>query len=711
MERDTVTFKAAKDLQRDICTREIVAFTPLLRRVRGAQTSSPVQPPEAAQSGGQSVGRSNSTFDRRLSSLRTQVSPARYADYEAIFRNTETLLRATSHKTSKKGASSLMDMCLRKVPDYVAGIKAWEIQEADENGTRTNTTGADVGPRIYSELESFGAFDSGWAKLRTVVEADTVVILAGALAEGLFPDEFSLLLLELCAEYGLCQTNILYEILLTRQYPEPTSSDSRFSEDSSLQPLSFLRDISGRKNKLSTLFQQLSNLLVQGLLPSTWLATREFEGFWASAYRVISKGRAALDAIDFLATSIVLLSKRQHLHSRQHADDLSLSCGRALNQALSLLSAMRRLGNGEAASGSDLKYERVGRICRSLDFTLHACISEIGSWKGRRGKPTYHLGLSAFLSTPELQNDRIDTLVIKAIGSMYDGLPNTTHHTVQTYNSVITLISGIAKICGRGTSQAARYHLAAMCKQLGRLALQPEALDDIKKAGAFFLAQESNNLRDLLYAEKLASSTSDNEVTEGRPRASGKPTLFDGFKWDETISEWVTISPRAQKIPPERRSLRSMVYEHPEQGMMPSIHLRKQSSTAPRLNGSILLAALPSANQEISKGTSSEKIGHENFILVNGKIGTSQTERPIESATLQHKHEKHPNKRHSCASATRGTLHHDELNDDKENRDKENRDRAMTRKRHSEGVRKPLGTKRRIRFSGSGLHSDDELGM
>lgn len=392
---EPVRFKAARDLQRESHSGEIVAFTPLLRRVRGHQVSSPVQGPEMVPEDSvdteSRVSRRDAKLEDRLASLRTQVSPARYTDYEAIFRATEALLNVVSQKPSRTGASSFLDMCLRKVPRYIAGVKAWEVHEAELSGTRTNATGADTGPRIYSELESLGSFDDGWTHLRTATEAEGLNALMAAMADGLFPDEFSMILIELCSNYGAKQLDELLDIFTSRPYPQPLSLDSDFSETPLLRPLSFLREISMKTSRPSLMLQQISALLVRGSLHYTWLATRDFEQIWASTLEKVSKGRAALDAADFLATSIILLCRNQQIHYEQKRPDppnqLISSCQQLHTSTLATLTAMRRLSQDELFAGKSPNPVKVARVGRNLGFILNACIGEIESWKGRRGKP------------------------------------------------------------------------------------------------------------------------------------------------------------------------------------------------------------------------------------------------------------------------------------------------------------------------------------
>ncbi|KAK6063680.1 hypothetical protein SCUP234_13304 [Seiridium cupressi] len=705
-----VKFKAAKDLQRDSCTGEIIAFTPLLRRVRGHHVSSPVEGPQTSGNDGQHHRKRksgpSSIFDERLTSIRMRVSPTRYADYEAIFRNTDALLNAVSRSPSNKGASALMDMCLRKMPRYVAGVVAWEVHEAEKDGTRSNTTGADVASRVYTELESLGASDTGWAHLRTLVEADAVSALADAMAEGLFPDEFAMMLIELCSGYGVRQLGDLLEVFLARQYPQPLNTEEGFSENASLRPLSFLRDISARSGRSTLLLQQLSILLVQGLLPYTWLATKQFEEIWASAYRMLARGRTSLDPVDYLATSIVLLCRQQQLNDKQVQPDLRDECHQASTSALSVLSSMRRLNQDELLTGCRSNSERIERIGRGLAFVFNACLMETRSWKGRRGRPRDLLCLATFLSSPESQGERIDASVARIIKLMREKRTGELCPTRQSDNDIYSLIAAVARICGRGTSQASRYYLLTFCKQLGRLDLGAEVLEDIKQGGAFFLAQQSNDLRDLLYAEKLVTASVDH--SSGQTCLPGKPTLFEGYRWDETISEWVTVSPAAEKKSSKRRSFRSLT--NSGAGQIELLRRPPGSEIASPVGLSDLTSC--AADSFGNHGSSVYAIfetsdSMDNAVLQQASGISSRPNRDPSSSGNSGRDTALLNGRKSSPSSTKALNLHDELGNDKENRGQQ----IMTEKRRGGGTRKSHPTKRRIRLSGGDCHSDDELAI
>ncbi|KAI0127725.1 hypothetical protein BJ170DRAFT_384835 [Xylariales sp. AK1849] len=733
---EAVRYKAAKDLQYDDSAHgQIVAITPLLRRARGQQLlSSPVKEIEPGEvekpvrrkrgSGGNNSGARLLHLGHRLAALRAQVSPARYADYDAIYRGLEALLKVTMHGEGRnRGASSLLSMCLRKVPEYVAGVQAWELHEAETEGTRSAFETSDVPFRIYSELESVGISANGWMPLRTVTRADALRVIQNAMAEGLFTDEFSMLLIDLCAEYGASEeVDGLMKVLVCRQWPEPGRPESLFSENAQLGPLSFLRDFSTKTGRTSFLLRQYSHLLVEGFLPCSWLATHEFEQVWGLTYRILSRGLAALDAVDFLVTAVVLSCRRQEYNNKSELRDISkdmvISSQQTITKTLAIVSSMKLLGENESQIDGDahVDLDKMARISRSLTYTLQACVVENELWQGTQGKLGRELlSLAIFLSSTMQQDEQI-TICLSRVFNLASNSQDSTGsieaiRAGQHYDSMISLIASVAKVCGRGTSHTSREYLEGLCKQLGRLGLQNVVIKSINKAAAFVLAQQTNDLLDLIYAEKLAS----NPMHPGDDqRGLGAKTLLDGYRWEEAIGEWVTVSPVVTRNPPKRRSLRSSaVFTCSRANVGSALDVGLSPTRSTSLTS--LVTEIPTS-QRRNDFANVETSDNRRKITTNRDIGQispthhtlCETRSPQYGTTLDDG---------KCSRVpSKNTTLYDELGDD----DKENRCKVApgrkVRKRHSHSTRTtiPLDTRRVCRYSGSDYlldTSDDELAV
>ncbi|KAI1374652.1 hypothetical protein F4677DRAFT_425684 [Hypoxylon crocopeplum] len=547
---------------------EIVAATPLLRRARGYAVQSPtvsinqVEEPEEPKTKCRRVPRlkrepaEHKALDQRLSRFRAQSASSRYNDLEAIYRSLDALLKATRHNTNQaRGPRSFLGMCLRKVPQYIEELEAWERMEAEQNGTISTLDDVDTSAQIYNYLESIGPNQAlGWRHLRVVVRADGLNVVRQGILEGLFGDDFSELLVDLCVQNGaLSEAEELITAVIGRQYPQPTTPDGSFAELPSLRPLSMLWAFTTKFSRTSFLLRQYSLLLSNNNLPQDWLATREFERVWGLAARCLLTVEAADDAVAFMNHSISLLCRRKRTLAggpdiARQEKDIAMANRRTLTSALTMLAAMSWLGEIELHSAhvSETEITKIGLIGNRLRYVLTSCVADLGSLRPtqcRFGNDLVHMAL--FLSSSSTLGDsdiscRLRSSIEQAWRQNMDSGSTRNQPKRHRLDEIASFISSMARSCGRGMSLASHNCLDMLFKQLERLELDREILDSMKAVAAFSLAQQTNNVNDFIYAERLA-------VGDGtRSRA-----LFTGYRWEETIGEWVTVSPVAKKRRPE----------------------------------------------------------------------------------------------------------------------------------------------------------------
>jgi len=558
--------------QNSISPGKIVAATPVLRRARGETVISPVAPvPKldlSTTQAGLSRGPRTRTgsgaqkrSDERLISLRDNL-PSKYADLEAIYRSLEALLKATTPNTPNdirrtKGPRSFLDMCLRKVPQYITELEAWERLEAEQSGTVSTLDNVDTSAQIYNYLESLGT-NRGWRHLRVVVRADGLRAARHAIEDGLFEDEFSQLLIDLCIQLGAAsEAEELVTALVNHQYPQPTSTGSRFAPKSASHPLLVLNKFADKTQRRSFLFRQYTILLSSGNLPVDWLATTELEQVWSLAVQTIAKNTPSYDAINFMIESVVLLSSRkQALHgaadTAQRDQAMAKANQRTLLSALAILASMAVLGEVEIKSGS-LSESDLGRVMfigDRLRYILRACIHGLGSYERGPGiRRLEFLYLALFFSLGEAVCETTSNRVRADIGKLSSivdtSLSAKDARMRNHYDSIAWLIASIACDCSRGMSAATHKCLDGLFDRLKSLKLDQHMLDSLKATAAFLVAQQTNNVKDLIYAEKLHSHDR-SHFNASRSQQSGS-ALFTGYRWDETIGEWVTVSPDAKR--------------------------------------------------------------------------------------------------------------------------------------------------------------------
>ncbi|KAI0202163.1 hypothetical protein F4808DRAFT_80830 [Astrocystis sublimbata] len=556
---------------KSIAPGEIVASTPMLRRARGKIELSPVAPlPELDLSSNQTRPdrkhrtKSGSSFlnrlEARLAGLRDS-QPSRYADLEAIYRSLEALLKATTTRTVKNslatGPRSFLEMCLRRVPQYIIELDAWERYDAEESGTVSTLDDIDTSAHIYNELETLGT-NVGWRHLRVVVRADGLNAVKTGIQEGVFSDEFSQLVIDLCVQLGaVSEAEDLTAALINCQYPEPLSTGSCYTHATALQPLLYLNSFAIRTQRTSFLFRQYSVLLSSGHLPVDWLATTEFERVWALAVCRLASTQPSVDAVNFATQCIVLLCNQRRTYNNDSntlrlEQDMMKASQRTLMSTLGIISSLALLGETELRTVqlTESETRRIAIIGDKLRYILRASINELSGHTRGRGNPRLGvLYLALFLSLEQSRQEKSPSRTEDGMGNLspasLTSLLSKDIRIRKHYDSVTWLIASIARACGRGTAVASHQCLNGLFERMKVLELRQDQLNKLKAAAAFLVAQQTNNVRDLIYAESLHRPDRSSSGATSQQQSGG--TLFTGYRWEETIGEWVTASPVARK--------------------------------------------------------------------------------------------------------------------------------------------------------------------
>ncbi|KAI2639609.1 hypothetical protein GGS26DRAFT_540819 [Hypomontagnella submonticulosa] len=545
---------------------EIPVATPLLKRARGhfvPSLESPVRERVNPIFQGR-PGRPHSrprkrevneqnNLERRLAELRTLVAPDRYNDLEAVYKSLEALLKATQHgeDNQRPGPRSFLDMCLRAVPRYIEELEAWERMEAEQKGTISTLDDIDTSTQIYDYLESIGPYQ-GWRHLRVVVRANGVAAVRQGIAEGLFGDDFSIILIDLCAQSGaLPEAEELLAVFVDRQYPQPTVLTTKYTP-TYLPLFGVLRPFSNKYGRNSFLLRQFSLLLSNGNLPLDWLASPLSEDIWNLATRSLTMNEDADEAAAFMRCSILLLCRRKREITlaceavRIGADNFTAS-SQALTSALVMLATMSSLGEMDLSSPhiSEAEITNIRLIGNRLRYILRSCVADLESSK----PPRSNLGcdllyLAFFLSSSSARgSDDVRAHIKHSFEQAWrQSLDPKSRRgngsTRRRLNDMASFISSVARSCSKVLSVASQTCLDTLFGQLEGLEFQ-EILVSMKAVVAFSLAQRTGRVSDFIYAEKLASSQGQatTDYTSSRSR----------YRWEGTIGEWVTASPEINR--------------------------------------------------------------------------------------------------------------------------------------------------------------------
>ncbi|KAK3944605.1 hypothetical protein QBC46DRAFT_251660, partial [Diplogelasinospora grovesii] len=531
---------------------ELGLATPFLRRVRDHRPSSPLQPLDEVSRQTETIQnnrrcqhprrcrKGRCVFESEVAALRTSIDPQRHTLYESIFRALDSLLRATSPSKNEAAApKSLLAMCLRKVPDYVAELEWWERKDAEEGGTRSALKDSQISFEVYSELESLGAAE-GWRHLCIVVRSHGVRVIQEAVSEGLVDVDVADLLLSLCREYmppRECES--LLDSIISGQYRSPSSPDEPLFESRALRPLRALKtyDTSG----CAMMTRKLSELLSNRLLPAEWILTGDFSAVWAWAIRLIADSRPCEDAVGFLMEVIEALCDLISVKRPRMRRVTGMSRDKApktLTAVVAALAGMVLLAEeGFSQHTERQSTTKIERLRNRVEYVVRTCSAKLRNRKDRGGQlGTYMLGLCAFLC---LGTNSAAESVQAAWWTLREC--RGTDSWWRQHDATMIFTSSVAHCCSRGSSLSPNAYLTQLCDKLEALDLPGHPLNNIRVDAAFCLADLTGDLRDLSFAESLRA---ERIAGDSAPAHSpGKRTAFAGFRWDEGISEWVTASP------------------------------------------------------------------------------------------------------------------------------------------------------------------------
>ncbi|KAL1839027.1 hypothetical protein VTJ49DRAFT_1927 [Mycothermus thermophilus] len=585
--------------------QDIVVPTPFLRRVWNNQPSSPPQAPEepspveeppaalARCSHFGCSGRSKCIFEVELRmQIRPSTSHERHGLYESVFKAFDAILRATSPPNKRQamaatGPRSLLAMCLRKVPDYIAGIEEWERRESEENGTKRAVQGAGASFDIYSELESLGTV-GGWRHLCLLVRAHAVNIVQNAVVEGLFEDGVTDVLIRVCLEY-MRPTEItgLIDAFIIRRYAKPLPGDTEFLASPVLRPLQVLLhcDSAGA----SIMPRTLAHLLANDLLPADWVLNKTFLAMWPTTIRHITKDKPCQDVMDLISVTLELLCGLAAPRKPRGVPQTRLRGGpqTTLISAVATLGSIVLLSQDALASTSENSTTRIALLRRRVTDIITSITTNLKrSHSSGRKLGSYILALCSFLSL----NEQTPPDTLGAAWRKTNETKSRDPHLLLQYDATVALASAMAHHCARGTGLAPHVHLEQLCDRLEEAALlPPAALASVRIDAAFRLAELTGDLRDLDAAEALMRARQQQEAVGacagkggrevvtttpkrvgwaggdgagtkgpvGRSMKRNAAASFAGVRWDDGISEWVAATPGSEMRPRGRQGLRS----------------------------------------------------------------------------------------------------------------------------------------------------------
>lgn len=594
------TSQTIKKARRKMQPGEIILPTPVIRRARGYQLSSPLQQPRwtdsnSAREGKKTLGSMRgqrspsvvSELESELQTLKNRVSSSRLSLYESLLRAVHSLLAATSAPVPGSRANkSLLAMCLRRLPEYIDELEYWEQRDAEEQGTKSTLQDSKVSGEVYEEVAAIlPPFRNGCSHLRQLVRADGLRLIRNAMVENLLDPRVAVLLIKLCAKMkahteaeGLLETLLGLDMTCSGTaappngkdvvYPKPKGMDSTFEEGRKLAPLKALRDFAKESERPQFMLGQLSKLMSTQKLPLEWLSTKEFVSIWSGIVRTLSSNKICDDTVSFAIQTITTLAsqakKTKYSLKAEPTNARTLSQQTLLStiSTVATLPLLQRdttdlLSHRERQDDTSVMSQRVQQI-------LQSCIFEMRRYRKLTWITTV-LDLGAFYASIPLNSGPSGE---KDVSLLFTPTDNPGRDARQHREAATALICTLAQCMGRGAAEASHNSLTRLLDRLETAVQGENAIPRSLRADcAFFLAERTLDLRDLAFAESFNHQVSAIalDVKTPRPRQPASSPSAK-FRWDEGIAEWVTATPAAAEKPPglppssspppRRRSLR-----------------------------------------------------------------------------------------------------------------------------------------------------------
>ncbi|KAK1640267.1 hypothetical protein BDP81DRAFT_419656 [Colletotrichum phormii] len=529
--------------------------TPILRKVRRHITTSPsmglaecletessCMRPKTARRGPLDSSMS------KLTRLRGTLSPGRYQLYEGILHDLDTLLRSTILNHPTIGKKSLLSMCLNRVPQCATEIENWEKSQTANNGPVSSIKRMAYSLRVYDELQTLGGTDNGWSHLRTLLRAHAVHLLKGVIGEGLLDVSFVRILIDHCkAMEFLHETADLTDALLCFLYSEPPEPRETSKVNRQSQLPAYLLDLADDPIVESHLLEIFPLLLLHKRFPVDMVSGRGFGGLWSIAASAVLENRARPSATEFASTGLAILCMNAYPRRQRRSSGLtteSKSAKLTLMSVLGALSAMAMISQDFGSTAPSISASHRSRTQRVVVHILHQALRLVRSRVGSK-EAAYPLLLALFLSSsPKAAHDATRVRLKAAIDGFGHALSmgrasNTGNNDSQLLDTTVDITCSIAHCCGRATGQPSNSYFAKLCELIDTL--DEPGFACLRSNGAFVLAQKTDDLRDLVFAETLKEDLAEKD---GMVVANGN---FSGFRWEEGISEWIATSPLARR--------------------------------------------------------------------------------------------------------------------------------------------------------------------
>ena len=442
-------------------------------------------------------------LSKQLQYLKWSLEPEHYRAYEGIFELVNGLLRATQPKKRDLHKKSLLGMCLRKVPDCMAEIEAYDREALWLKGLESTWNPATASQEMYDQLEAFGGHSSEWRPLKIAICSHIVWILSEEVRQGIFESEFVQMLVDLYLYHN--RSDDAARIAASATVP-PTTTETRTPIPiEHLQPLLRILELPNSRQVAQPVLQRSVSLIQQDDFPTAHLSTPEFALMWKLAIKSLLEPSYCGSSMVFLQTAMTKL-----LGSEDGDNNMELTF---IDVVAGLISVAMKSSNG-----SQQRALQIFNIC-----TYEA--EELCSIN--KNNITFILALARIISLEDEGSNSFFQAELD-LATMVDSRRDESQRRM-----AVLLLSSISRYRSRSESTAGHERMENICSKLAQLALPTWFMSGLHKDAAFRLAKQTKDLRDLDYAESLAVAGAD-DASEADD---------SDWRWENLLGEWVQKTP------------------------------------------------------------------------------------------------------------------------------------------------------------------------
>ncbi|KAI5272658.1 hypothetical protein E4T47_04032 [Aureobasidium subglaciale] len=443
----------------------------------------------------------------------------------------------------RKGASSLLSMCIRKVPDYIQAEEDWRRSIDEDDDT-------DVSAEVYEELEDLGSVQGhGWSGLREVVIAHGLSLIHEIIKDKLVATETRAELAKIPAKYGLHRASEDLLLAYTQSLPlkRPLSVDSRLF-DGCLSSLTTMQSVSAQNEVFVRI---LDALFSSGRLNLSWLAARDMVT---------------------LSSGMVCEAELKAPRARQQGSGSRSEIWTKLDKSLSsttvsiitVLTAIVLIERDtHKLDGSRKGYPVAESLLTHLSITLLAIMEASDPQLANQG--TYHhqstvcfaiLASSLVLGVKHDGTERNQVscqrkVILESLINIHeDGTSNGVHTVVER---AAAFLVDLSRCCGQSLHSDSQSYLESLVRQILEESLHgPETEKSFLKQWAvessLHSAKTYATQRSRLFLEDIETAMAQQKPLclqnpEYDANGSLEPFAEQSLCWEEGLCEWIVASP------------------------------------------------------------------------------------------------------------------------------------------------------------------------